>query len=340
MASATAQASAGLATSAPTTSPALSPTTSSTALPAAALLPANAARRFGVAGTMANVSAAVAAGLPVGAYLNWSLAANPARPAGADFWQMIRLDENGIRLTDWDEIAAVVAAQPGSIWIVGNEPDVIVQDNVTAERYAEIYHQVYHFIKRRDPGAYLAIAGVAQPTPLRLAYLDRVLEHYQASHGEPMPIDLWTVHAFILREEAGSWGVGIPPGFNQTEGRLYEVADHGDLTIWQQNLVDFRAWMARRGYANRPLAVTEYGIIMPPDYGYPTETAARFMIDTLDFMGRAAGETGYPADGGRLVQWWFWYSVYDSEYHAPNLYDRASRDLTALGRVYAAYPRD
>ena len=27
-----------------------------------------------------------------------------------------------------------------------------------------------------------------------------------------MPVDVWNVHNFVLREERGSWGVDIPPG--------------------------------------------------------------------------------------------------------------------------------
>ena len=53
--------------------------------------------------------------------------------------------------------------------MIGNEPDVRWQDNVTPERYAEIYHDIYTFIKERDPGAQVVIGGVAQSTPLRRA---------------------------------------------------------------------------------------------------------------------------------------------------------------------------
>jgi len=83
---------------------------------------------------------------------------------------MVTVMSEGVVPT-WDEIAAVIAAQPGAVWIVGNEPDVIWQSNMTADRYAELYYEVYQFIKSHDPQAQVAVAGVAQPTPLRLAYL-------------------------------------------------------------------------------------------------------------------------------------------------------------------------
>jgi hypothetical protein len=257
---------------------------------------------------------------------------------------MIRVSEAGIR-QDWEEVALVIEANPGSVWIIGNEPDILWQDNTTAERYAEIYETAYSFIKERDPSALIAVAGVGQPTPLRLAYLDTVLATYEQSYGRPMPVDIWTIHNFILREERDSWGVGIPPGMTQETGQpidqgiLYEIADHNDQVIFQQNLYTFRQWMAERGYRDRPLAVTEFGILMPSDFGFPPPVVAEFMTGTFDFLVQAADDTiGYPADDNRLVQWAFWYSVYDpQDFPTGNLYDPETNELTTLGELYANY---
>jgi hypothetical protein len=51
-----------------------------------------------------------------------------------------------------------------------------------------------------------------------------------------MPIDVWNVHAFILREEAGSWGVGIPPGMAGETGQLSEIGDHADIGIFRDQI--------------------------------------------------------------------------------------------------------
>jgi hypothetical protein len=288
--------------------------------------------------------AALSVGLPFGPILNWNIDPAPPSAPGITFWQMVRVSQDGIR-DNWDEIDQAIQANPGSVWVVGNEPDVSWQDNVTPVRYALIYHDVYDFIKSRDPDAQIAIAGVAQPTPLRLAYLDIVLNTYQTTFGQPMPVDIWTVHAFTLREEADSWGVGIPPGMaeaevlSETEIRLYQIEDHNDIDIFRQHIFDFRAWMAARGYANRPLAVTEYGILMPADYGFPPPVVADFMTQTFDFFLTAANETGYAADRGQLVQWWFWYSLYDRQEYYPtgNLYDPEANTLTYVGQAFADY---
>ena len=47
----------------------------------------------------------------------------------------------------------------------------------------------------------MAIGGVSQVTPLRLDYLERVLAAYEKQYGQPMPVDVWNVHTFILREQ-------------------------------------------------------------------------------------------------------------------------------------------
>jgi hypothetical protein len=154
-----------------------------------------------------------------------------------------------------------------------------------------------------------------------------------------MPVDIWTVHAFILREEAGSWGVDIPPGLAATEGALYEIADHDDFEIFTANLVVFRRWLWEQGYGERPLAVTEYGILMPPDYGFPPEAVADFMTRSFDFFLSARDEEiGYAADDYRLVQWWMWYSLHDNElYQTGNLFEAETGQLTELGEVWRGY---
>lgn len=300
--------------------------------------------RFGASGTLEMISAAYSAGLPFDNYFNWELENSPLPVGEAEFWQMIRVNEIGVR-RDWDEIGQAVEANPESIWIIGNEPDIRWQDNTTPARYAEIYHDAYFFIKELDPSARIAVAGVGQPTPLRLSYLDLVLETYSETYGQPMPVDIWTIHNFILREERDSWGVGIPPGMIQESGQpidqgiLYEIEDHNDLEIFKQNLIDFRQWLADRGYRDRPLAVTEFGILMPSDFGFPPDVVVEFMRGTFEFLVQARDDSiGYPADDNRLVQWSFWYSVFDEdEFPTGNLYDPETAELTPLGEQYATY---
>ncbi len=272
--------------------------------------------------------------LGAGWYLDWSARPNP--DAGVlDYWPMVRV-AHGCGRPSADVAAQLAAANPGLTWIIGNEPDVIWQDNLTPEQYAEVYHAYFVAIKRADPSARLAVAGVSQPTPLRLAYLDRVLRAYRRACGHPLPLDVWTVHNYVLREERDSWGVGIPPGFETVQqGQLYEVSDHARLDLFEAHLRAFRTWMARRGYQSTPLALTEFGILMPADYGFPPEMVSDYVGRTLDLlMTLKDPATGDPEDGGRLVQRWAWFSLSDPTYPNGNLADLKAGNLTPVGQAY------
>jgi len=95
----------------------------------------------------------------------------------------------------------------------GNEPECIWQGNSTPEQYADVYHQLYTFIKARNPTARVAIGGVVEPTPLRLEWLDRVLDHYQTTYGETIPVDVWNIHLHSLQEmNEGVITISLLPG--------------------------------------------------------------------------------------------------------------------------------
>jgi hypothetical protein len=86
------------------------------------------------------------------------------------------------------------------------------------------------------------------------------------------------------------------------------------------------------------LIVTEYGILMPADYGFPSNRVQGFMLDTFEFFRSAADPAlGYPEDGYRLVQRWCWYSLADRRYPTGNLVQMDSVELTPLGRAFGRY---
>jgi len=300
-------------------------------------VPPRGRERFGVGVPVGRITDYPVERLGIGWYLNWQVVVDPPRPGGVEFWQMVRVSEEGVR-PEAGTLRAAAQANPGSVWLIGNEPDVAWQDGVTPARYAEAYHDLYHLLKAADPSARVAIGGVSQPTPLRLAYLEEVLAAYRERYGAPMPVDIWNVHAFLLREERDSWGVGIPPGLEWEAGLLFEVQEHDDLGALQEGVLRFRRWMARQGEREKPLAVTEYGILMPAAYGFDAARVQRFLYGTWDFFLTASDpEVGYPADGDRLVQWWCWYSLADTVYPTGNLVDPATKAPTPLGAAWAAY---
>ncbi len=292
--------------------------------------------RFGVAAyTTIPMFGFGAGALNAGWYMAGQLGADV--PPGAEL--AYNLHVRGATLAgDEDLLLARIAARPGTLWQLGNEPDVIWQANCTPEEYAQVYHELFTLIKQADPTARVAIGAISQPTPLRLEYLDLILAAYLERYGEPMPIEIWTIHNAILREERGGWGVDIPPGIAVDHGRLYAVEDSNDQDIFRRHLVEFRAWMRDRGFQDRPLLVTEFGILMPPDYGFLPQQVKAFLEGTFDIMLTATDEEiGYPADDYRLVQRWAWWSHSSRQYPSGNLFDPDTKEITLLGWAFADY---
>jgi hypothetical protein len=297
--------------------------------------PAGERWRFGVVDRLSDLLSYDLASLGAGWYLSGIESDPPPVPYEVAYIVGVH---GGVIAPDLPELRRQVLARPGALWEVGNEPDVIWQSNSTPEQYATAYFRAHTLIKRTDPTAQVAAGAISQPTPLRLEYLARVLAAYEDRYGEPMPVDVWAVHNAILREERTSWGVDIPPGLDAETGRLYRVDDNADLEIFAQQLVDFRRWMRDRGYRDRPLLLTEFGVLMPAEYGFPPERVSAFMLGAFEFLTTAADpELGYPLDGNRLVQRWAWYSLAATDYPGGNFYDPETKAMTALGRTFAAY---
>ncbi|MEZ4661309.1 MAG: hypothetical protein R2911_27480 [Caldilineaceae bacterium] len=286
-----------------------------------------------------------AARLEAGWYHDYSVSVAPSRVNGMQHVQLVRAT---ISTADLDGLLGpAVDNNPGALWLLGNEPDRFSQDGVLAADYAVFYHDVYTFLKARDPSARVAIGGILQPTPLRLLYLDAVLDAYRTAYGEDPPADAWHMHNFILRE-ATDWGAYYPPGFlnppytnangETVAGRAYGVADHGDLAIFKTQMRDFRHWMQRNGYRNLPLVVSEYGILLPEAFGYGHAEVRDFMVGSFDYF---ATETdpllGYPADANRLVQQWAWFTMNDDYEFNGSLFDYDTGAITPLGEDFATY---
>ena len=271
--------------------------------------------------------------LGAGWYLDWNVR-NDESEDSPEHWQMVRVHEDCISPSP-EAIRSAASSHPGQVWIIGNEPDVIWQDNVTPSRYAVHYHDLYQLIKASDPTAMIAVGGISQATPLRFQYLDVVLKAYQARYNVQLPADWWTVHGYVLREEKGSWGVEIPPGIDAKQGMLYEVSDHGRLDLFEGQALAFRQWLKDNGYQDTPLALTEFGILMPTSYGFPLDTIAVYLNQTFNWLYQARDETiGYPGDDYHLFQKWAWFSISDPNYPASDLGDLPTGDLTLIGEQF------
>jgi len=293
--------------------------------------------RFGIGVSLPAPFIARLTDLGAGWFLDWNSQAPTGRPAGPEYVRMVRVP-HGQPKPDLDTLAGIAQRSPGSLWLVGNEPDVIWQDNATPEQYVQVYHDVHTTLKQADPTSRIAIAGVTQPSALRLQYLDRVLALYRERFGEDMPVDVWNVHNFILPEKRGDWGAEIPPGLAASSGLNVGIDDHDNLARFKQQIVDFRRWMAERGFRDKELIVSEYGVLMYEDLGFDYARVRTFMLGTFDyFLSATDSAIGLPSDGNRLVQRWCWYSLSDGPYPTGNLVDQVTGELTPLGQDFAGY---
>ncbi len=277
--------------------------------------------------------------LRVGWVMDWAARSSTALPPGVAYMPTVRMSGGQLRPAA-GTLTAVAAARPGSTWLISNEPDVRWQDNVEPTTYARLYHEAYHAIKAGDPSAVVAAGGIAQPTPLRLRYLDLVLEAYRTEFGGALPTQAWHIHNYMLHEERDSWGVDIPPGIPDNTGVLFGVDDSGNLSVFRSQIYDFRRWMSSRGYVGQPLIISEFGVPMPADYGFPPERMTEFLRETWQFFLTAVdGGLGDPNDGGRLVQRWCWFSLGDPVYATGNLIS-SNGSWTPLGSTWISYVSD
>jgi hypothetical protein len=333
--------------------------------------------RLGAGGVAGDVLGYDLGQLNLGLYTDW-ITRDPlpaGLPADVEYIQTVRLHQDKVcgerhcvapyvdppTYTVWpnlNTLAARSANQPGMLWLIGNEIDRRDwgsgessggQDEMTAELYARAFHEIQNVIKTADPTAKIGIAGIVQATPLRLEYLDLVWDSYYAQYGYPMgnDIDIWNVHGFILREVRGEWGADTPPGFDGP-GFLYGadfdtcIDAHHDMSYFREFIEAFRIWMAEHGERNKPLLITEYGILYGT-LGISTAQIIDFMSSTFDYLSDIKDEaTGYPADEDRLVQGWIWYSLNDNSswYHDGALFDSTTKNLTTLGNAWKSYVSD
>jgi hypothetical protein len=354
--------------------------------------------RYGVtAGSGQLLGFDIVSNLGAGVYMDFSTHHNPQGPPEVEYLQMVRLHQgralrNGTdicgpdygftvthALTDAEYgLGWYVDAQPGSLWIVGNEPDRRnAQDDICPQQYAVAYHDVYHFIKERDSSAQVAFAGLVEVTPARLQYLDIVWETYLEKYGTTMPVDVWTFHIYVLSESDDGdahIALGTDPNLRIPHSHICSdpdticQAEHDDIDLFIEQVLMMRQWMKSRGQQNKPLLLTEFGILKPYNYygicpgvewcipedpptcfcdenkqTFHPERVADFLEDTFDYLMTASSPTlGYPDDGYRLVQQWLWYRLATKHpeelAHASNVVTiDQPYDFTAVGQRWHDY---
>jgi len=155
---------------------------------------------------------------------------------------------------------------------------------------------------------------------------------------------VWNTHAFILREVYGSWGASTPPGVDPSCAMNYPVRDGDNVDILRDHLIAMRQWMKDREQQDKPLIISEYGVLWPEWFAdedgrtFPSVRVSHFMTQTFElFLDETYPEVGYPEDEHRLVQAWAWYSLSDDQNYNGYLFHSGSGEMSPMGRTYADY---
>lgn len=283
-----------------------------------------------------------------------------------------------------NSLGYLLLRRPGRMWIIGNEVDRGPdpgqlsggQGDTRPEMYARIYHDVYHYIKEWDPTALVTPSALVQFTPGRAQYLDKVWDTYNSRYGEPMPVDLWNMHLYILPEMRNDGtpslfaniALGTDPAvamleFNGDINRcqkdnVYCLYEHDSQTVFADQVRRMRQWMKDHGYRSKPLIITEYSILLPyevrpqpegcwvkDEFGncFTPQRVRNFAQGTFGFLeSETDPNLGYPYDNNRLVQQWLWYAVYRNGLgKASNLLvsDSAPLNLTPAGAAFSQATR-
>jgi hypothetical protein len=303
--------------------------------------------RLGV-GASGNIEDYDTAPLRLGWYVNWQASPLPPRPNGIQYMPNIRLQQVGSYSYTYtpsgSELQQVINDNPAADWLIGNEPDRKQwQDDLEPHVYAQAYHELYYLVKASDPTARIFAGGIVQPTEIRLQYLDMVLDSYQSLYGERLPADGWNIHNFILNEVSCDydpdhcWGADVPPGVDEPYGEILTIEDNDNFEIFKQRIIRFRQWMADRGYRGLPVYLSEYGVQMPPDYGFPPTRVNAYMTKTLEYMLTSTDPLlGDPTDGYRLIQRWAWWSLTDTSTNGW-LFDPITHNRTTFGDQWVSY---
>lgn len=343
--------------------------------------------RYGTS-PLSNLQTSWVAPLGAGFFLNFTADSEGTPANDATFYHVVRVsqdkDSSGNYLSSYttspqinsNKFNNLIDNNPGAIWIVGNEADrgpnpgetEIDQDDTFPDMYATIYHDVYYYIKGRDPTAKIMNTSLVQVTPGRLQYLDIVWDSYLAKYGHPMPVDIWNFHVYILPEAnpqgqpnaIANVALGTDPSIAIRESGgnsnlcssddVYCYAEHDDMDVFTGQVRAMRTWMKEHGEQHKPLVLTEYSILYPyvdegggncflrDEFGncFTPDRVEDYMLNTFNYLETAKDPNlGYPLDDGRLVQQWLWFSV--KSFGVGFVSDLVNDDLTGLtplGQIY------
>lgn len=202
---------------------------------------------------------------------------------------------------DLESVSSVAQANRGAWWQFGNEPNDPAQDNISASEYARYYQRFYLTLKRIDPSARITSAGIANAD---WQWADAFRQAYRSQFGRYPPIDGWNIHNYLLND----------------------CTDALDVEAFRSRILLFRAWMSRIGEENKPLFLSEYGVL----YGngccgcpsIPAQGVIRYMQETSNWLSVS-----------HTVTAWAWFAVNTGNRFNGDLFEDGS-NITLFGQAY------
>lgn len=278
-----------------------------------------------------------------GWYFNWNwrhgIVCNQSATECVEYMPLVGGWRPGVYPT-LQEIENHLNANPGQFpdattWLIGNE--IIWDDERTPEQYAQDYHAYYHGLKAINPTFKVANGSVITSiqydrtgftgTPLEL--LDAIRAAYQTLYGESWPVDVWNIHPYVWPK----------PTLQQ------------ELDDLENQLSTFRDWMASVGEQDKPLIITEYGLLNYHD----EEHMIDYLLGSFEILLSSGHANGLASDDGRWVQRWAWFvnnmhvwnpggdiqwthcALHDAEVDLDG--DGQVWDIRPLGQAYADHPK-
>lgn len=239
------------------------------------------------------------------------------------------------------ELQARAARHRGAAWVIGNEPNTGLQDNLSPRAYAAFFDRAVTAIRTGDPAARIVAPntlnfdfrcrGCAGNDLTGREWIDGFRAAYRDLRGREPPVDIWGIHAYEI-----DW---IDPPMT-------------DASVMQTQLEGLRAYLdAIPEQRGRPIWLTEFAIIWGYD-DWRVETGAegevlvapagRFRSDLIEaFLGEALD--WLETRGRQLgVERWFIFADHGvpdpifTEFAGISLLEApdARSDLTRLGRVF------
>jgi hypothetical protein len=260
---------------------------------------------------------------------NWGWNEGPRVP-GVEYMPLVCGYRPGVHPSA-EQIRAAVEADPerfpdGTTWMIGNE--IVWDDKRTPEQYAKDYHEIYHILKDINPTWKIANGSVItsvtyareQWSGTAWELLDQVRDSYREQHGEDWPVDVWNIHPYIWRKKNGPDSV------------------EEQLERFGNELVQMRRWMKKNGYGDKPLIITEYGLLEKHDWDWMVE----FLLGSFDILEEEGHPDGLESDNGHLVQRWAWFVMNDHVWKCDGpriwphccLYDPTDWSMTPLGEAF------